>query len=56
MTGLTYYAHQSAQMVRIMGLQDDATVASISHSMECYQQIISLRNIVSQLYQLVAAK
>jgi hypothetical protein len=45
MTGLTYYAHQSAQMVQI-----------ISHSMECYQQIISLRNIVSQLYQLVAAK
>jgi hypothetical protein len=54
--GLAYYAHHAAYMAQALGLYDEASIANMSRSIEEYQQLVTLRTVAKQLFDLVSGQ
>jgi hypothetical protein len=51
--GLAFYVRHAAHMAQTLYLYNDASVASLSRSTEEYHQLLALRTVVTQLYDMV---
>jgi hypothetical protein len=51
--GLVFFTQQATNMSHALYLHDEFSITAMSHTMEDYQQLVALRNIVAQLHQMV---
>jgi hypothetical protein len=54
LTGVTSYGQYAAYMAQALGLYDEASITNMSRSIEEYQQLVALRTVAKQVYDLVS--
>jgi hypothetical protein len=56
LTGVIYYAQYAAYIAQALNLYDEASITNMSRSIEEYQQLVALRTVAKQVYDLVSRK
>jgi hypothetical protein len=54
--GVIYYAQYAAYIAQALNLYDEASITNMSRSIEEYQQLVALRTVAKQVYDLVSRK